>query len=407
VAEAVRANPGAEVVKVSAYYPGPSLDVLPVDPMPEVSIAAFSIADLSKAGRASAAGPARLQVAESRKMPASVLSPQIKIAAAYTHAAFAKARAKAAGCHDVLFLDDHDNLTESSTQSFFLVCDGVLRCAPLDATLAGVTRRLAVALAEDEKIPVEEEPMPRSILAHAQEAFLTGTTSNVWPVSRIDALELAEPGSGPITRAAGRASRSSSPTRIPSSRRAGCRRSSVSVAEKGAPRRITGARVLSGVQPSGVQHLGNYFGALRQFISLQEGNRASYFVADLHSLTSIRDAKERRELTRGVALDFLALGVDPARSILYRQSDLPEVTELAWILTTVTPMGLLERCVSYKEKLEAGLSPDHGLFAYPVLQAADILIWRANWVPVGMDQKQHLEVTRDIAGKFNRTYARC
>jgi tryptophanyl-tRNA synthetase len=178
----------------------------------------------------------------------------------------------------------------------------------------------------------------------------------------------------------------------------------VSATGQGARKRISGARVLSGVQPSGVQHLGNYFGALRQFIALQEGNQASYFVADLHSLTSIRDAAERRALTRGVALDFLALGVDPKRSVLYRQSDLPEVTELAWILTTVTPMGLLQRCVSYKEKLEAGHSPDHGLFAYPVLQAADILIWRANWVPVGQDQKQHLEVTRDIAVKFNLTY---
>jgi tryptophanyl-tRNA synthetase len=167
---------------------------------------------------------------------------------------------------------------------------------------------------------------------------------------------------------------------------------------------VRGKRVLSGVQPSGVQHLGNYFGALRQFIALQERNDASFFMADLHSLTSIRDAEERRRLTRGVALDFLALGVDPTRSILYRQSDLPEVTELAWILTTVTPMGLLQRCVSYKDKLDAGHAPDHGLFAYPVLQAADILIWRADWVPVGQDQKQHLEVTRDIAVKFNLTY---
>lgn len=173
--------------------------------------------------------------------------------------------------------------------------------------------------------------------------------------------------------------------------------------ERGKPR-VKNARILSGIQPSGVQHLGNYFGALRQFIALQEGNQAAYFMADLHSLTSIRDADERRALTHGVALDFLALGVDPARSILYRQSDIPEVTELAWILTTVTPMGLLQRCVSYKEKLEAGHAPDHGLFAYPVLQAADILIWRADWVPVGQDQKQHLEVTRDIAVKFNHTY---
>ncbi len=175
-------------------------------------------------------------------------------------------------------------------------------------------------------------------------------------------------------------------------------------AGQGEAPRIRGKRVLSGIQPSGVQHLGNYFGALRQFIALQEGNEASYFMADLHSLTSIRDAAQRRALTRGVALDFLALGVDPTRSILFRQSDLPEVTELAWILTTVTPMGLLQRCVSYKEKLEAGHAPDHGLFAYPVLQAADILIWRADFVPVGQDQKQHLEVTRDIAVKFNLTY---
>ncbi len=199
IAEAVRANPGAEVVKISAYYPGASLDVLPVDPKAEVAIAAFAIADLSKAGRASASGPARLQVSESRKMPASVLSPQIKIAAAYTHAAFAKARAKAAGFHDVIFLDEHDQLTESSTQSFFLVCDGSIRSAPLDAVLAGVTRRLAVELARDEGIPVKEEPMPRSLLARAQEAFLTGTTSNVWPVSRVDALELPTPIPGPIT----------------------------------------------------------------------------------------------------------------------------------------------------------------------------------------------------------------
>ena len=168
--------------------------------------------------------------------------------------------------------------------------------------------------------------------------------------------------------------------------------------------RIRGQQVLAGIQPSGTLHIGNYFGALRQFIDLQDGNRAAYFMADLHSLTSIRDAKQRRELTHAAALDFLAMGVDPKRSVLFRQSDFPEVTELAWILTTVTPMGLLQRCVSYKEKLEQGLKPDHGLFAYPVLQAADILIWRADQVPVGQDQKQHLEVTRDIAVKFNLTY---
>ena len=175
------------------------------------------------------------------------------------------------------------------------------------------------------------------------------------------------------------------------------------IVESASPR-IAGQRILSGIQPSGVQHLGNYFGAVRQFIALQEKNRAAYFMADLHSLTSIHDAKTRRELTRGVALDFLALGVDPQRSILYRQSDFPEVAELAWVLTTVTPMGLLQRAVSYKDKLAQGLSPDHGLFAYPVLQAADILIWRADCVPVGQDQKQHLEMTRDIAVKFNLAY---
>ena len=168
--------------------------------------------------------------------------------------------------------------------------------------------------------------------------------------------------------------------------------------------RIAGKQVLSGIQPSGIQHLGNYFGAVRQFIALQEQNRAAYFMADLHSLTSIRDAAQRRQFTQGVALDFLALGVDPKRSVLYRQSDLPEVTELGWILTTVTPMGLLERAVSYKDKLAQGLKPDHGLFAYPVLQAADILIWRPDFVPVGQDQKQHLEMTRDIAVKFNLAY---
>ncbi|MCP4003991.1 MAG: tryptophan--tRNA ligase [bacterium] len=176
-------------------------------------------------------------------------------------------------------------------------------------------------------------------------------------------------------------------------------------AEKGTTHeRPRGKRVLSGTQPSGVLHIGNYFGAIRQYIALQEDNQAAYFLADLHSLNSVRDADTRRELTRGVALDYLALGVDPEKSILYRQSDLPEVAELAWILTTVTPMGLLERCHSYKDKLAAGLKPDHGLFAYPVLMAADILIHRADVVPVGQDQKQHLEVTRDIAVKFNMTY---
>ena len=165
-----------------------------------------------------------------------------------------------------------------------------------------------------------------------------------------------------------------------------------------------GVRVLSGLQPSGTIHLGNYFGAMRQHIALQEGNEGTYFIADYHSMTSTRDPDERRMLTHAVALDYLALGLDPDRSILYRQSDLPEATELTWILLTVTPMGLLERCHAYKEKVSQGLPAEAGLFAYPVLQAADILIHRADIVPVGEDQKQHIEVTRDIAGKFNNTY---
>ncbi len=166
----------------------------------------------------------------------------------------------------------------------------------------------------------------------------------------------------------------------------------------------TGKRVLSGSQPTGVLHIGNYFGAIRQYIALQDANEAAYFIADLHTLNSIRDAERLRALSVGVALDYLALGLDPQRSILYRQSDLPEVTELGWILGTVTPMGLLARCHAYKDAIAAEEKPDLGLFAYPVLMAADILIHRADLVPVGQDQKQHIEVTRDIAAKFNQTH---
>ncbi|MFQ5698160.1 MAG: tryptophan--tRNA ligase [Myxococcota bacterium] len=173
------------------------------------------------------------------------------------------------------------------------------------------------------------------------------------------------------------------------------------MAESGPPR---GKRVLSGVQPTGVLHLGNYFGAMRQHLALQEHNTVLLFIADYHSLTAIPDPEARRAFSTSIALDYLALGLDPERAILYRQSDLPEVTELCWILGTVTPMGLLERAHSYKDKLAHGLSADLGLFSYPVLQAADILIHRSDLVPVGQDQKQHIEMTRDIAGKFNRTY---
>lgn len=163
-------------------------------------------------------------------------------------------------------------------------------------------------------------------------------------------------------------------------------------------------RILSGIQPSGALHLGNYFGMMRPAIELQEQGEAYYFIANYHSMTSLFDAGERRRHTWDVALDFLACGLDPAKSVFFRQSDVPEVVELSWLLTTVTPMGLLERCHSYKDKVAKGISPNHGLFAYPVLMAADILIYDSNIVPVGRDQKQHVEVTRDIAIKFNEAY---
>src|SRR5216117_1393852 len=163
-------------------------------------------------------------------------------------------------------------------------------------------------------------------------------------------------------------------------------------------------RILSGIQPSGALHLGNYFGMMKPSVELQEKGETYYFIANYHSMTSLFDAEERRKNTLDVALDFLACGLDPKKSVFFRQSDVPEVAELAWMLTTITPMGLLERCTSYKDKIAKGISSNHGLFAYPVLMAADILIYDSNIVPVGRDQKQHLEVTRDIAVKWNQTY---
>ncbi|HLA82863.1 MAG TPA: tryptophan--tRNA ligase [Thermoleophilia bacterium] len=163
-------------------------------------------------------------------------------------------------------------------------------------------------------------------------------------------------------------------------------------------------RILSGIQPSGRPHLGNYYGAMRQYISLQSGNEPFYFIASYHALTAVQDPALLREYTIGVALDFLALGLDPAQATLFAQQDVPEVTELAWILSCVTPVGMLERAVSYKDKIAQGLSPNHGLFAYPVLQAADILIYLSDLVPVGQDQKQHIEMTRDLAAKFNQQF---
>jgi len=163
-------------------------------------------------------------------------------------------------------------------------------------------------------------------------------------------------------------------------------------------------RILSGVQPTGKLHLGNYFGAVRQHIALQDEGECFYFIADYHSMTTVDDADRRRQLVHDVALDYLALGLDPAKATFFRQSDVPEVTELAWMLSSVTNMGLLERAHSYKDKVDKGIEPSVGLFTYPVLMAADILIYRSHLVPVGKDQVQHLEMTRDMAGKFNRAY---
>src|SRR6187431_1538680 len=163
-------------------------------------------------------------------------------------------------------------------------------------------------------------------------------------------------------------------------------------------------RILSGLQPTGRLHLGNYFGMMQPALQLQHEGEAYYFIADYHSLTSIHDPAALRRNSLDLALDFLACGLDPAKAVFFRQSDVPEVCELSWILSTVTPMGLLERCHSYKDKTARGMDATHGLFAYPVLMAADILIYDSEIVPVGKDQKQHVEVTRDIAKTLNHTY---
>lgn len=163
-------------------------------------------------------------------------------------------------------------------------------------------------------------------------------------------------------------------------------------------------RILSGIQPTGLPHLGNYFGMMKPAIELQEKGEALYFIADLHALTTVRDPAALRSNSREVALDFLACGLDPRKACLFRQSDITCIPELSWILSTVTPMGLLERCHSYKDKIAKGLHASLGLFSYPVLMAADILAYDSDVVPVGKDQKQHLEVTRDIAVKINELY---
>jgi tryptophanyl-tRNA synthetase len=163
-------------------------------------------------------------------------------------------------------------------------------------------------------------------------------------------------------------------------------------------------RILSGIQPSGKLHLGNYFGMMKPALELQEQGDAYLFIANYHALTTVTDPVQLRQNCRDVALDFLACGLDPKRTVFFRQSDVPEVTELMWLLSVVTPMGLLERCHSYKDKVAKGIAASSALFTYPVLMAADILAVQSNLVPVGRDQKQHVEVTRDIAIKFNMQF---
>jgi len=165
-------------------------------------------------------------------------------------------------------------------------------------------------------------------------------------------------------------------------------------------------RILSGIQPSGRLHIGNFFGAMRQHLQLQTEHDCFYFIADFHALTSNPEPADIARHTLNVAMDYIALGLDTEKTVFWRQSDVPEVTELTWLLSCITPMGLLQRCTSYKDKVAQGLSPNHGLFAYPVLQAADILIYKSDLVPVGADQRQHIEVTRDIAIRFNNNYGR-
>jgi tryptophanyl-tRNA synthetase len=163
-------------------------------------------------------------------------------------------------------------------------------------------------------------------------------------------------------------------------------------------------RILTGLQPSGKLHIGNYFGAMEPAVRLQDEGEAFYFIADYHAMTSAQNPTALRENVRELATDFLACGLDPARAVFFRQSAVPEVNELAWLLSTVCPMSLLAKCHSYKDKVAQGIAASHALFAYPTLMAADILLYDSNKVPVGKDQKQHLEVTRDLAVKFNEVY---
>lgn len=163
-------------------------------------------------------------------------------------------------------------------------------------------------------------------------------------------------------------------------------------------------RSLSGIQPSGILHLGNYFGAMKQFVDFQNTYEGFYFIADYHSLTSLTNPKDLTQNTYDIVLDYLAIGLDPNKSTIFLQSNVPEHTEMTWLLSNITPVGLLERGHSYKDKIAKGFFPNTGLLTYPILMAADILIYDTDFVPVGKDQKQHLEMTRDIAMKFNQQY---
>ncbi len=199
ISEVIRANPGAEIVKISAYYPGISLDVLPVDPHPSVAIAACALADLMPGGLPARVRAARLQVAVPIKAPPRVLSPQVKIAAGYTAAATAKARARQDGFDDILFLDENGDIAESSTQSFLLIREATLHAPSTDYVLEGITRRAVLELAEDEGIPIRVAPVSKDVLGSLDEAFLAGTSMNVWPVERIDDRTLPAPVPGPVT----------------------------------------------------------------------------------------------------------------------------------------------------------------------------------------------------------------
>ena len=170
------------------------------------------------------------------------------------------------------------------------------------------------------------------------------------------------------------------------------------------PRTVSKKRILSGVKPTGKAHLGNYLGAMKNHVTMQNEYESFIFIADLHSLTTVKNAKELRELIIDLALDYLALGLDPERSVFFRQSDIHEHAELTWILNCVTPMSMLELAHAYKDAVAKGKEVNAGVFDYPVLMAVDILIYKPDLVPVGQDQKQHIEIARDIAGKFNRTF---